>query len=152
MSAIHVTFIKHHWIKLPLNQRLRSWECMEACTKAVGAGWTSGGTIDRWDLSPPSRRLVYCHSVWLATLGTSDASLWAHESMGLHLPPLGESTNEIQGWGIVLGCFPRSCHLGRAWWAHRGSSDLPMEGPPAHFPPIIIPYINILLGTSGTRY
>ena len=105
-SAIRVTFIKHHWIKSPLNQRLRSWECMEACTKAVGAGWTSGGTIDRWDLSPLSRRLVHCHSVWMATLGTSDASLWAHESMGLHLPPLGESTNVIQGWGIVLGCFP----------------------------------------------
>ena len=62
---------------------------------------------DRWDLSSPSRRLAHCHSVWLATLGTSDPSLWAHESMGLHLPPLRENTCVIQGWGIALGCLSR---------------------------------------------
>ena len=30
MSSIRVTSIMHHWIKLPLNQRLRSWEWKQA--------------------------------------------------------------------------------------------------------------------------
>ena len=68
-SRVEIMGVHGGMHKPPLNQGLRSWVCMEACTKAVGASWSSRGAIDRWDLSPPSRRLAHYHSVWLATLG-----------------------------------------------------------------------------------
>ena len=66
-----------------------------------------------------------------------DASLWAYESMWLHLPPLRENTSVIQGWGMTLGCFTWIMHgdLARPSGPIVGSGDPPMVGPQAQISP-----------------
>ena len=127
-SAIRVTFIKHHWIKPPLNQRLRSWECMEACTKAVGASWTPGATIGRSaDLPMIGGTCLPFLEGW-STAIVCGWPLWVRRM--LHCGPMNpwdfifhpweKAQMRSKGGELFWGASPRSCHLGRAWWAHRG--------------------------------
>ena len=127
-SAIHVTSIKHHWIKLPLNQGLRSLECMEVCTKAMGERWTSIDTIGA-SIDPPM--IGGTHLPLLEGWPTVIVCDWPPLSRWmLHCGPMNPCDfifhpwEKTQVWFKSGNCLQGTSHgfyhLGRAWWAHRG--------------------------------